>query len=586
MHSNARPQGLGIAPQMGRNPVNPQVVEDTAKNLVKVYYALDKNHDEIADKYQVFVYYKATVGGKVTVPAEVITLKDAEGNYVREAASIELAGSEAVADEKYTFVNWTGEGLPAEMADKANLAGTVLTDVKGGSEYVFVANFKNNDDGKIYSEYTVEYYYEDKAGHYPDTCETSEKQNVELGTVIETVDVAGHLKENYIHDKTENLPLTTQADAGKNIIKVYYALDKNKDEIADRYQVFVYYKAAAGGTVSNDAEVITLKDAEGNYVREAASIKLTGSKAQPKSVYKFVNWTGEGLPAEMAKKADLAGMELTEVKGGEEYTFTAHFKKKPSDYHKPEDLNTEDHYSYIIGYEDGLLRPENTITRGEVATIFFRLLTDKARDQYWSQTNNFTDVPADLWCNNAISTLANMGIIGGYDDGSFQPNGKITRAQFSKIAVNFFDMQKHAYEAFFTDVAEDAWYASYVEAAVRVGLISGFEDGSFKPDTNITRAQACVIVNRVLDRHPEKDRLLSSQAMITWPDNKPSDWFYADMQEATNSHDYHKTSQIVDGDKVPAENWGKKLDQRDWAALERSWSDSHSATGGGEVVNK
>lgn len=565
------------------------VVEDTTKNLVKVYYALDKNDDDIADKYQIFVYYKATVGGTVTVPAEVITLRDAEGNFVREAESIELTGSEAVADEKYVFANWAGEGLPAEAADKANLAGTVLTDVKGGTEYVFTANFKNTDDGKIYSDCTVEYYYEDKAGHYPDTCEASEKLHVELGTVIETVDVAGHLKENYIHDKTENLPLTVEADATKNLVKVYYALDKNHDDIADRYQVFVSYKSERGGTVTNDAEVVTLKDADGNFVCEAESITLVGSKVQPKSIYKFVNWTGEGLPADMAKKTDLAGMVLTDVKGGEEYVFTAHLKRKPSDYVRPDTLNTEEHYSYIIGYENGTLRPENTITRGEVATIFFRLLTDDARDKYWSQTNSFHDVPSDLWCSNAISTLANMGIINGFEDGSFQPNGQITRAQFSKIAVKFFDMQKYAayaYEAFFTDVPEGAWYTSYVESAIRMGLISGFEDGSFRPEVNITRAQACVIVNRVLDRHPDADHLLSKSAMITWPDNTSDKWYYADMQEATNSHDYEMNSKVVDGDKVSMENWVKKLDQRDWAALERVWSDSHSATGGGEVVDK
>ena len=239
-------------------------------------------------------------------------------------------------------------------------------------------------------------------------------------------------------------------------------------------------------------------------------------------------------------------------------------------------LNTEDHYSYILGYSDGTLQPYGTITRGEVATIFFRLLTDDTREEYWSQVNDYTDCSSDLWCNNAISTLTNMGIIDGFSDGTFRPYAKITRAQFAKIAVGFFETTREDYQGYFTDVDINAWYTEYVEAAARVGLIEGFNDGTFRPNTNITRAQACVIVNRALGRSPDEDRLLDEDEMITWPDNNPEDWFYADMQEATNSHDY--TWVTVSGDKV--EKWTEKLEQRDWAALEHAWSTAHSAPGG------
>ena len=241
-------------------------------------------------------------------------------------------------------------------------------------------------------------------------------------------------------------------------------------------------------------------------------------------------------------------------------------------------LNTKDHYSYIIGYKDGNVRPYGTVSRGEVATIFFRLLTDEARDKYWSQENDYSDCGPDLWCNNAISTLSNMGIIDGYSDGTFRPYAKITRAQFAKIAVGFFETTKE-YQGYFTDVDADAWYTDYVEAAARVGLIQGFQDGSFRPNENITRAQACVIVNRALNRTPNAERLLPESKMITWPDCTPDDWFYADMQEATNSHDYVMVT--VKGEKV--EKWSKKLPQRDWAAFEHAWSTAHSAPGG-EVV--
>ena len=244
-------------------------------------------------------------------------------------------------------------------------------------------------------------------------------------------------------------------------------------------------------------------------------------------------------------------------------------------------LNTDDHYSYIIGYKDGTLQPYGTITRGEVATIFFRLLTDEARDKYWSQTNNYSDCNSDLWCNNAISTLSNMGIIDGYTDGTFRPYGKITRAQFAKIAVGFFETTKKEYQGYYSDVPENAWFTDYVEAASRVGLIQGFEDGTFRPNTNITRAQACVIVNRALNRKPDEDHLLPEKQMVTWPDNNPGDWYYADMQEATNSHDYTWLSK--GSEKKYMEDWTKKLEQRDWAAFEHAWSTAHSAPGG-EVV--
>ena len=239
-------------------------------------------------------------------------------------------------------------------------------------------------------------------------------------------------------------------------------------------------------------------------------------------------------------------------------------------------LNTEDHYSYIIGYSDGYLRPYGTITRGEVATIFFRLLTDDTREEYWSQVNDYSDCDSDLWCNNAISTLSSMGIIDGFSDGTFRPYARITRAQFAKIAVGFFETAREDYQGRFTDVDTGAWYTEYVEAAARVGLIQGFSDGTFRPNENITRAQACVIVNRALGRAPHEDRLLDEDEMLVWPDNNPGDWFYADMQEATNSHDYTWTT--VDGDKV--EKWTDKLAQRDWAALENAWSTAHSAPGG------
>lgn len=246
---------------------------------------------------------------------------------------------------------------------------------------------------------------------------------------------------------------------------------------------------------------------------------------------------------------------------------------------EPDGLNTEDHVAYIIGYPDGEVKPEGNITRAEVATIFFRLLTDETREEYWSQTNGYTDVARDAWYNNAISTLSNLGIIDGYEDGSFRPNSPITRAEFTKIAVSFFEYADIEYEGTFSDVAEGRWYTQFVAAAVEMGLIEGYPDGTFRPDASITRAEACTIVNRTLGRAPHEDHLLPEEEMITWPDNLYGAWYYADMQEATNSHDYEWTTE--DSERV--EDWTEKLPERDWDALEEIWSEANDAPGG-EVI--
>ena len=237
----------------------------------------------------------------------------------------------------------------------------------------------------------------------------------------------------------------------------------------------------------------------------------------------------------------------------------------------PKWLNTEDHFAYIVGYEDGEVKPNNNITRAEVATIFFRLLTDDARARYWSQTNDYTDVAADSWYNNAISTLSNMGIINGYEDGTFKPNASITRAEFTAIATRFFDYTAE-YDGAFNDVSRSAWYADCVQAAVDMGLVDGYPDGGFHPNSNITRAEAVTIVNRVLNRAPHEDHLLDEDEMNVWPDNVYGAWYYADMQEATNSHDYDWIR--VFGERV--EEWTEKLPERDWAALEQEWSSAYS----------
>ena len=239
----------------------------------------------------------------------------------------------------------------------------------------------------------------------------------------------------------------------------------------------------------------------------------------------------------------------------------------------PKWLNIDDHYAYIIGYEDGTVRPQGNITRAEVATIFFRLLTDEVREEYWSTESGYSDVSSSDWYNNAISTLSNLGVITGYEDGTFRPNASISRAEFVTIVTRFFDYTAE-YEGTFSDVSYSSWYADFVQAAVDMGLVNGYENGTFRPNASITRAEAVAIVNRVLLRRPDAEHLLPWSVMNTFSDNVlESAWYYEDIQEATNSHDYEWL-------KSGVEDWTEKLPERDWAALEREWSSAYDAPGG------
>lgn len=226
-------------------------------------------------------------------------------------------------------------------------------------------------------------------------------------------------------------------------------------------------------------------------------------------------------------------------------------------------LNRDDHVAYIMGYPDGTVQPEGEITRAEACTIFFRLLTDSSRDYYFARTNDYSDVNRGDWFNNAISTLSNAGIVTGYNDGTFRPNQPITRGEMAKIIANFANLNKGTKS--FTDLSGH-WSKTYVELAAGNGWIAGYPDGSFRPDQKITRAETVTMINRVLERVPAKElRLLSRSIMLTFPDNKPGDWYYIAIQEASNSHEYQRSVYETTGDEM----WTKLIDNVDWTKLEK-----------------
>ena len=243
-------------------------------------------------------------------------------------------------------------------------------------------------------------------------------------------------------------------------------------------------------------------------------------------------------------------------------TYRAYHPSTPS---KPT-LNTGDHYAYVMGYPDGTVRPNGSITRAEVSTILFRLLSDKTRDEYFTTESSFTDVKAGAWYNNSIATLEKAGVIvDTAKGGAFRPNEAITRAELAAMLAQFSDA-KPVKGVKFSDVSAGHWAYEAIAIAAKMGWIEGYPDGTFRPDATITRAEMMTLVNRALERVPsDEDHLLSKRVMLTFPDCKSSDWFYIAVQEATNSHTYERAATEKTGD----EQWTAPRANRDWTQLEK-----------------
>lgn len=226
----------------------------------------------------------------------------------------------------------------------------------------------------------------------------------------------------------------------------------------------------------------------------------------------------------------------------------------------PPELEKDDHFAYIIGYPEGDVRPQNSVTREEVATIFFRLLTEETRTASMGKAEVYSDVELSRWSNNAIATMSKLGIVNGYEDGTFGPAKAITRAEFATIAARFEEEVAVGSENF-TDIAGH-WAEEYIKEAAALQWVNGYEDGSFKPQNYITRAEVMTIVNRMLQRSVSSEYILEDA--VFWSDNAESAWYYEAVMEATNSHEYER---LAEG--LIEERWTAIKANRDWAELEK-----------------
>lgn len=309
---------------------------------------------------------------------------------------------------------------------------------------------------------------------------------------------------------------------------------------------YVYrFGSTGGGSSSGHSTRYTLHyESNGGTAykdeRCSSGTKVTLDKTPTRESYTFTGWYADKALTQKitsvtmnSDKTVYAGWEATGV---------------------PDKLNGDDHFAYVVGYSDGTVRPNANISRAEVATIFFRLLKSDIRDGNLTADNGFSDVSDGQWHNKAISTMAKLGIVKGRRADRFDPDASITRAEFAAICARF-NTRPVENSGSFSDISGH-WAENEIERAAAFGWISGYPDGTFRPDARITRAEAMTMINRVLCRMPQSESdLLDS--MVTWPDNKPSDWHYLAVQEATNSHDFDRQGEV-------GESWTKLTSVPDW----------------------
>ena len=590
----------------------------TSNNVITLYYT--KRND-----LSYTVNYLEKESNKELKPAKTVNGKTLGDEVTAESEKIDIAGykydsasqntltigaSNNVITLYYTkrndlsyTVNYLEKESNKELKPAKTVNGKTLGDeVAAESEKIDIVGYKYDSVspdtltiGADVSTNVINVYYTELAKydiviHYVD--DTSAQNKLQDDVTISQLEGSTYNVADKIHNRigeyvkeTENAPVAGTLTANVEITVVYTkdvlvdstvpTTDGPGDNIPDKYQVTINYVSSdttIGRITGRTQEVLTIR--EDKQPTNKGTVQASGSTAEATgSRNYFSNWTKEKKDGtQVGANTTLEPLEIKDAEGGKTYTFYANFYHRsssgggsrptvtiPDDV--PTGLNGKDHYAYIIGYGNNDVRPQNNITRAEVATIFFRLLTDETREANMTKSNGYNDVKDGDWFCCAVSTLSKMGIIKGYEDGSFKPNDPISRAEFAAIAARF-DPDGDKTPATFADVTSH-WAKDEISIAANHGWIKGYEDGSFKPDQKITRAETMTLVNRVLNRLPEaKDDL--HKDMKTWVDNMDETaWYYLAVQEATNSH-YFKNKT---GTKF--EQWTDLRDTRDWSELEK-----------------
>ncbi len=578
---------------------------DSEKGIViNEYYAIDElddpdnnetDGDGIPDKYQATAKFDAKENGSVGgVTTQVFTLKDENGNNAISGKIHPLVRNEeynynivtTTPDEGYTFDYWTRDDgtdavepqteITVNAGDViyfwANFTPDTLDDPDDNStdgddipdKYQATVIFGAKENGAVGGKTTQVFTLKDDGGNYA----TSGKVTPEVDGVVTVTPNKNYKFSKWTKDDgTASVVPQTEIILNAGEVVYYWANFSTKGgggggtpESEDgTLEITKTVKAPEDFNGSDTYTFFLYRETNGiQNVYKTLSVKVgqTNTFKLPEGIYYIEEDESAGAAGYTLKTTfDVADNKI-EIKSGKTVKVAVENAYTEKDEEKEELLEKNDHYAYIIGYPDGNVRPEGNITRAEIATIFFRMLTDEARAKHYSNESGFSDVNKSDWFNIAISTLVKAEIING-EGGSYRPNDAITRAELCKIAASFYTM-KEGKEANFSDISGH-WAESFIKSAYEYGFIDGYPDGTFKPNQLVTRAEAMKIVNRTLERIAHKDYMLDD--MIKWPDNSDKDtWFYADVQEATNSHAYDKNDEH--------EIWTGILPVRDWAELE------------------
>lgn len=564
---------------------------DTDGKAIDLYYYLDEwggkddetPGDNIPDCQQAVVNFLADPNGTVSKDGatQVFTLKKGEdGKY---SDSVTPANVTPIPNENFVFDIWTKDN------GETGVNPFVAQTLNGGDKVTYTAHFaadkigSENKPDNIPDKYQAVVTYKVVGGTWKDgktddqvQVFTLKTKNKETG-VWEDANPAPVLGETIPTGMISSYSRTASQSWDKDITK-----DTKVTESVT--YTYTFTKGSSGGGGSSTHYYISLKkvDAQDGEALSGAKFglyldgkQIATATSDRNGIVRFS--MGSSNYRSLTDKSNLYCQELTAPEGYKLSNEKIAVSKKnvstsssTSDKNAktvknsrsktPSMLNGEDHFAYIVGYPDKTVHPQSSITRAEVATIFFRLLTEETRTANATKTNKYADVSSDKWYNQAVSTLSAMGIIKGDSRGNFNPNAPITRAEFAAIAARF-DKTEDVAAASFGDVAMH-WAKPEISVAANNGWINGCTDGTFHPDSKITRAEAMAMINRVLQRLPEsKADLLDG--MIQWSDNADtSKWYYLAVQEATNSHYYElKANQH--------EKWTKLRENRDWTELEK-----------------
>ena len=499
-----------------------------------------------------------------------VSVKSGQGTYVLQNPTISylVDGKSKPVDADQPFTVTIGDGKEHTLG--VQVSHPLLLSEQGNKEGEYVY---------------FEYCWWDEGYFNSTTMTVNGPRSTEEPNLFSTAETDRGLHRVWVKDNTIPITKTNHARTDHNyyLVEICGYIVKNDDPVRF-YQSsnnFIHFGSDEDAATVNNYYTLQVNVDEVRIITATADDNGKITPAGEVAVPKGKNQTFKITPNEGYHIKDVL-VDRESVGAVKEYTFTevdkphtihATFARNSSGggggSHKPTvtipddvptGLNGDDHYAYIVGYPDSTVRPQNGITRAEVATIFFRLLTDETRNANSTKTNSYSDVAADAWYNHAVSTLSAMGIVKGDSHGKFNPNAPITRAEFAAIAARF-DDKADTTAVDFSDIASH-WAKDEISAAANNGWINGYTDGTFRPNNKITRAEAMTLVNRVLKRLPETAEDLHND-MIKWSDNSDtSAWYYLAVQEATNSHYY-------DLKENKHEKWSKLRETRDWTELEK-----------------